>query len=376
MRNRTKTIIVTLLTIVSLLTCFGANSVVKVVAVGSEMDGNDTFANATTLSSNESVTGQISGSNDADWYKLKIKKAVAFQFKFSNLDKEKASWKISIYNSNLKLITSFSTELSDYITYTSPLGYEKGSEVYYVVEPQIYSVGKSYQIEVIYLTNYDWEKECNDDSSSATKLVSTKPLCGVLNEGNIYDYDWYVYTVKSEDPFYFELSNLNKVGGSWTITIYGNDLKQLTDFYTDGKSYITDTKEYQGFKKGDKVYIRIERGLDFLGYSTGKIYELKVIDNFMELPSNDKKSDSDADSSTSDITVYSALSGTNVVVGKADGGAKVSVKYGKKTYTVTADSNGIFKVKTAKLKKGNSIIIWQTVDEDNSEKATVKVTNK
>ena len=79
------------------------------------------------------------------------------------------------------------------------------------------------------------------------------------------------------------------------------------------------------------------------------------------------------DSNAEIDTPYSILADTNVVVGKTEAGATVYVKQGKKTYSATADANGIYRVKTGKLSKGKSVKMWQKVDKSTSKKVTVKI---
>ena len=345
--------------VISVLFLFLGGSV-DIIAATTATDNNETFMTATPIKSDTAVKGMIDDFEDVDWYKHTIDKTSGFQIKFTNLADQEGEWNIKIYDSNVRLIKDYAIE-SNYTDITLPYAYAKGEDIYFVVaQRDNLSVGKQYQIEILYLTDFEWEKENNDDRENATKLESTKPLYGVINDSqSVADSDWYVYTVKNNDPFYFEITNTATRNTTWNLEVYDNNFTKLMAREFPYSNYIFDTEKYEGFKKGDKVYVHIYRRDN----NVGIIYELKVVDG-----DTDKKSDN--------VNVISILAGTNVVVGQADAGAKVSVKYGKKTYTTTADSDGFYRVKTAKLKKGKSVTIWQTVNKKDSKKTTVKVVNK
>lgn len=332
-------------------------------------DNNETFMTATNFSLKKPAKGQLADSEDIDWYKLKVEKAAAFRIKFTNFNSETGAWRINIYDNEVNQIDWFDTKTSNYLYSSSLYSVEKGTDIYVKVSTNYQTIGKDYQIEVEYLDEgYNWEKENNDDSSVATKLESGKARHGVISYSSNSDIDWYVYTVKSNDPFSFKFTNMDTETGTWRIEIFDKDLQKLGWNDILGTNYTYETDQFT-YKKGDKIYIKISPN----NLTKGKIYEIKAIDS-SATTSTDDKSDS-SDNSTLK-TPYSVLAGTNVVVGKANAGATVNVTYGKKTYKATADSDGIYRVKTAKLKKGKKLTIWQTADKKDSEKISVKVVEK
>lgn len=334
-------------------------------------DNNETFMTATEITSKKPVVGQLADKDDKDWYKYKVESSSAFQLKFTSLSTVQSYWTISIYDSKANKLCDLDSVRDGFITITDPYCFEKGSDVYFVVTYYDFGylshcIGEDYQIEIIYLNDYNWEVESNDENSSATKIEAKNPRYGVMNNFGYYgklDVDWYVYNIKDDNPFSFEITNTDPQNASWVIEFYDKDLKYIDKLSTKESDYITETAKFT-YSKGDKIYIKIQNP-EYGTRPLGLIYQLKVLDN-----------STDESDNFSEANVYSVLAGTNLVVGKADPGAKVSVKYGKKTYTATADANGIFRVKTAKLKKGKSITIWQTIDKKDSEKVTVKVVKK
>ena len=193
-------------------------------------------------------------------------------------------------------------------------------------------------------------------------------MCSILNTDE--DEDWYVYEVKSKDSFSFYIKSLEINDSRFWLGIYVEDtdgiLQQKGAWrIQDGADGFT-SEELGGYSKGTKIYLNVTNAY---GSGTGVRYIIAA---------NDSVKNSTSDTNTEgklDIPI-SVLANSNIVVGKAEPGATVTVQYGKKKYTGTADDEGIYRIITAKLKKGKKVIIWQKVGSATSDKTTVKVATK
>lgn len=332
---------------------------------------------ASDLKANKTVTNVLNSADEEAWYRFEVTETGSQQFSFKSKGVDGSRFWMGIYvvdddgvlqqayvermkdgaDGNLSTEFSYQKETVIYVNITNAYGDGTGIE---------YSLTANTSTEPV--KNCVWATKDSDKYTDANKITSKNRVCSILNTGA--DEDWYVYEVKNKDSFSFYIKSLGVNGARFWLGIYVEDndgvLQQKGAWrINDGADGYT-SDELGGYTKGTKIYVNVTNAY---GDATGVRYILAVNDTV-------KNSSSDDASVSDNSDVISILAGTNVVVGKADPGAKVSVKYGKKTYTATADADGIYRVKTAKLKKGKSITIWQTVNKQDSEKTTVKIVSK
>jgi hypothetical protein len=320
------------------------------------------------LTDKKPLLGIINSDSEVDWYKYTVNSTNPFKIVLDNMSESDLRWRFSIYdNDGSTLLWDKNTDWSVASTASCNLMYEKGHELYIKINNCSSSENKIYQIKIIIDNSTGWAKEDNGSSEKAYKIDSTSDIKEFLGPNN--DVDWYVYSAKKNEKIAFEFSNTESADGRWNLRFYeGNVDKVIDETNLDWNEF---SYKYEiNATRGTRYYICVSD----CSSSYDKVYKLSVRDS-VEHTSKDNV-ESGSDDGQGITSPYSILAGTNVVVGKADAGAKVSVKYGKKTYTATANSEGIYRVKTAKLKKGKSVTIWQTVNKQDSEKVTVKVVNK
>ncbi len=340
----------------------------------SAAEGNDSYDTATVMKENKTITSRLNTDKDIDWYLFEVPDSVGVEwveFKSSAIEGD-GRFDISIFVGEdgmpaTQIRNSGYLFAPERITFTE-LSYAKGTQLYIKVQRRLSSpVGVDY--DITFCTSAEPVKECdwaieNDDNfAGANVLTGSKQLCGILNTGD--DVDWYKYEVKNSAPFNFTFKSCVVEGdGRFDITIFesadGMPAKQI-----DNSGYLLAPEKYispdYAYSKGSILYIKINRRLNN-GEGIRYILSAKDTTNDLAIGSLNKP--------------YSILAGTNVVVGKAEAGATVYVKYGKKTYNAVADADGIYRVTTAKLSKGKSVKIWQKVGKTTSKKITIKVVKK
>ena len=329
--------------------------------------GNDTYETATKLKNNTTITSSLEGKDDVDWYVYEVNDSTGVEWiEFKALEN---SFSVQVYIDDDGIPTDRIFNGFDEHTYKSnEFSLSKGTILYVSVGgPWIGNAnGVEYNLTMCTskepVTGCEWAIEDDGNYENANIITSSKNLCGVTNPND--DVDWYKYIVKNDKPFKFKFQSTKADAEDFQFYVYeGDDGIPSEQIFGKYRLKAAETEEFT-YPKGTVIYIKVNA---YSNVTSGVRYKLSVTDTAKNSAEN---------TTSEDTAVISILAGTNIVVGKADPGAKVSVKYGKKTYTSTADANGYYRVKTAKLKKGKKVTIWQTVDKKDSDKVTVKVVEK
>lgn len=334
------------------------------VNVKAEME-KDVKGLAKELTANKAVNDKLD--SDIKWYKFKVTETGVQQFQIKALTGS-GRYNVMFYyvdkDGALQEIMGDATSAEEADgTLFHELSYQKGTILYASISAYYNeTVGNEYALTV--KTDKEPVKDCKwaekdaDSSDTANKITSKTKICSILNTKE--DSDWYKYEVKNDKEFSFNCKSMQTSGDyclKMQIYIDGTDgnLQMVTEgtVYNGADGLTLDKLTY---KKGTNVYVQI---VNCYGWANGERYIVSVTDSTENVPKVD--------------TPISILANSNIVVGKAEAGAAVTVQYGKKKYTGTADEDGIYRIITAKLKKGKKVTIWQKVGNDTSEKVTVKV---
>jgi hypothetical protein len=344
--------------------------------------GNDTYDVAEKISVNETKKSVLNSKEDVDWYRFEVNDSVGVEwidFKSTSIEKSH-TFHVVVYKEEDGMPATILEDSGDWMSapekfLSREFSFEKGTVLYIkVFKGYIDPSGIEYTLSIG--NSKEPVKDCvwaieNDDSyENANKITSKNQLCGILNSDD--DVDWYKYEVKNTKNFSFVFkSTIVEKEHCFRVEIFESEDGMPKDRIADSGDWMSAPEKFvseeYSYEKGTILYVKVRKG-----YQSGKgiRYIMSVKDSV-----KDSSQDS-SDNATGIETPYSILAGTNVVVGKADAGSTVNVKYGKKTYKATADENGIYRVKTAKLKKGKKVTIWQTVGKTSSEKISVKVVEK
>jgi Fe-S cluster assembly iron-binding protein IscA len=329
------------------------------VGVEVKAAGNDNYDNAAKLKSDKAESATLN-KDEADWYIYEVENSVGVEW----LDLKSSTpdgnhfW-ITIYKSDDGIPSEQIIDTGWVNNYTSQeFSFSKKTVLFVRVGGDAgFTYSLTMKTDKTPLSDCEWALEDDDNYDNANVITSSNKVCALLNTGD--DVDWYRYNVKNDKPFSFKNQSTMPDGNHFWLTVYKSEDGIPTEKIADTGWVNNYTSQEFSYSKGTVIYVRVsgDRGIR---------YKLSVND------SNEKGSKD----TSNDVETYSILAGTNVVVGKAEAGATVNVKYGKKTYKATADENGIYRVKTAKLKKGKKVTIWQTVGKTSSEKISVKVVEK
>ncbi len=355
---------------VALVCCLLFITLGSSVSARAEME-SEVSDKAVEIASNKLVEDVLNDDSEVKWYKYKVAETGSQQFFFKSSGigrNNRFSFRVYYSDEDGVLQEIYRDALGDGAEghLTREYSFEEGTVLYIRIANGWDAKGYTYSLSVNTSTealkNCVWAEKDANSEKAANPLSSANRICSILNTEK--DQDWYKYEVKNNKPFsfYFKSTGIGR-SNRFKVAVYYEDKdgvfqQVINDVIGDGADGHT-TKELS-FDKGTKVYVLVANGYDANGYR----YILAVNDTI------DHSSEAKIAKVEEPISI---LAGTNVVVGKAEPGATVSVKYGKKTYKAVADDNGYYRVKTAKLSSGKTAQIWQTVGKKSSDKVKVKV---
>ncbi len=355
---------------VALVCCLLFITLGSSVSARAEME-KDVKSKATELVAGKTVSGVLNSSDEVNWYRFVVKDSGAqqFYFKSSAIGASRFWMGIYIVDKDGVLQQAGAWKMNDGAegNTTQEFSYEKGTVIYvHITNNYGYATGVNYSLTANTISepikNCEWAEKDADTQETANTLSSANRQCSVLNTKD--DVDWYKYEVQNNKEFSFYIKSTGIGSSRYWMGIYVEDadgiLQQVGAWkIADGADGYTSQK--LSYEKGTKVYVHVTNNY---GYATGVRYILAVNDTI------DHSSEAKIAKVEDPISI---LAGTNVVVGKAEPGATVSVKYGKKTYKAVADDNGYYRVKTAKMSDGKTAQIWQTIGKKSSDKVKIKV---
>jgi len=248
--------VLALLMLFSAFSCFSVTGFAADTAL-TEKESNDTAATANEIKVAETNVGALQSSKDVDWYKFTSDKDYfTVDFGYQNISDQDGvyyTWKLTIYNENLKTIKYY-VNFSSFSSLKFPIT----GTIYVKVEAEY--VGSSDIVNIPYIltaktyTDAHWENENNESSSVATVLTSNQQYVGALQE--VGDVDWYKFTSDKDyftvDFGYQNISDKDGVSYTWKVTIYDETL-QTIKYYVAFSSFSSPEFPITG-----TIYVKVE----------------------------------------------------------------------------------------------------------------------
>lgn len=235
-----------------------------------EQEYNDSKANATIISSNSALHGNLYSEDDVDYYKYTVDVTGYYNFTFTNVTAQSANWLLSVTDSSLNELEG--DRIEGYTYTTNTYNFKKGTVLYLKVKDYYWgdSQSKEYTITVNAKSSSKWEQEKNNTYKVANTLKSNTAKIGNLYTGD--DVDYYKYTATKtgtvKTTFTFDADD---VRDGWKITIYDSSkkaIKTVSDITTDKTISFKATK-------GKKYYV-VVRAVDNRYCPINISYNLKV----------------------------------------------------------------------------------------------------
>ena len=231
-----------------------------------EHESNDISSQASFLSINEQMSGNLAGNNDVDFYLFHVNAPQYFSLYFKSDNKEK-SYNINFYkDSENNLFNSFNVPQGKSIYF--PFGLNIGK--YYIkITGQ---GGESLKPYFFYISTYE-STNLEIESNNTIKFANAISK-GSGKKGRIYsniDIDYYGFNINEKMPFWIDFTSETTFGDYQVSIVNENNQKIYSKESNDGKMITLINNRFPG-----NYYIKIENNGDVDQY---KDYHLKIETN-------------------------------------------------------------------------------------------------
>jgi len=215
------------ITIIAIITLICTIGCITAFAASSETEDNNSAANATSISVNQAVSGNLSKSSDVDWYKFTVSSDGYITVSMSHdvISTTNVLWRFQIYHSDgTTYIDGRNTSWDVYgnkdaLTYSIGIG----AGTYYVkVYASSYNAA-TYNLKVNFTASDVWETELNNEPAKADTITVNKAYYGSTSTSG--DVDWYKFTVPSNGYVTIDFKHdvVSSTNEYWKMEIYQSD---------------------------------------------------------------------------------------------------------------------------------------------------------
>ncbi len=199
------------------------------VTILSRQEANaETFSDAKNISVNKTYYGTIQERSkyEQDYYKFTVSDAGCVTVHFTNplQNDSGAYWWVGLYDSSYNAIASADIYGNTTSTNLAATGVQRGT---YYIKVQSASwdsccSNSTYGIKAVYTKSSVWEKECNENPTTATPITLNTTYYGTTADSSRYEQDYYKFTVSSKKTYVIGLttSNLKDGNAYWVMYLY------------------------------------------------------------------------------------------------------------------------------------------------------------
>jgi hypothetical protein len=265
---------VSLLAITCFILLLLSNLYVQAYDEYTEVESNNTLANATAMFLDRAYSGKLGSSKDIDYYMFTLDNPgdvqVVFSHESTKYESTSKSWYVRVLdaeNNEYQSMYSTGSETEKSIN----LGLSEGT--YYIRLESAWSyLDMDYNIQVDYNQGYYYEKEFNNTRALATNLEFNSNYIGRL--GSSSDVDYYKFTLDSPGNIQADFSHDSTMKettvSSWYVKILDSENNEYRSMSSSGSDL--DKKMSIGLPQGT-YYIKILSASEYLS----KDYSLQVI---------------------------------------------------------------------------------------------------
>lgn len=231
-----------------------------------EKEKNDEIISAnviTQILDNEMITihGNIDNFYDRDYYQIDVEQdgVIGMSFCHDNYTDNFQGWKISLINFDSEVLAEFTSNWQTTKTYAPNIGIAAGT--YYVLVEQNDNFNDGlYELNMVWHASDYWEKEFNDEISSARNyLVEGFGCCGSIM--SMDDNDYYIFQCERTGTYKvtFEHENLTDEYRSWVISVLNRDSEELWEDPLYSCVNQVKVERDVPLKEGEVYYILVDR---------------------------------------------------------------------------------------------------------------------
>lgn len=230
-----------------------------------EIEWNDSFTTADTLSLGSISNGSIMESDDMDYFKFTLPKTGYVQINFSHepVDSEARLWNIQFYNGQYEELFSRLSTGTEVNQSLPKIGLPAGTFYIKLRRWDGWS-DVPYSVKVNYATSSNWETEWNNSFTTADPLSLGATVNGSIMESD--DADYYKITLPSRKKLYitFQHNAVNSTNSCWEVWVYNQNYQEITKTECQGNKR-TVTLDAGSLSKGI-YYIKVKSAYSY--YST------------------------------------------------------------------------------------------------------------
>ena len=228
-----------------------------------EKELNDTFTDATPIVTNVEYYGTTDSgySSGSDYYTFKIVQDGCITLNFTNplQSNDDHYWSMYLYNGKYEEICLREIYGNKDNTKAVSIGVEEGT--YYIkIQSSKYGYGKStdiYGITAMFEASDYWEKEFNDEFTTATKIKVDTKYYGTTHMGYEKEKDYYSIDISDTGVYAVEIytDNLRNDDEYWTMCLYDSSYNEI------GKTYVYGNKTKHTIASAlskETYYIKVE----------------------------------------------------------------------------------------------------------------------
>lgn len=188
-----------------------------------ETELNDTYQMADSINLNEQYYGSMQRREDADWYKFTTAQDgyISLDFTHGYIEDNDPFWQIDIYNDSYSMIEYYRSGGKNVTSSGWQIGIPAGT--YYIKVYNYYYSDLEYGLKVNYNSSDAWEKELNDDYTTATSINLNTTYYGSI-QGGRSDADWYTFISSGAGVYKFSFAHdyIEDNDKFWEVRIYNS----------------------------------------------------------------------------------------------------------------------------------------------------------
>jgi len=247
-----------------------------------EQEFNESASTATNISLNTMYYGTTRKGyrDEQDYYKFTVSDAGYVTVNFTNPLQSSSEhyWSVYLYDSSYEEIDSAYIYGNTTSTNLAAIGLQRGTYYIKVDSGAAYSDGSNfsnstYGIKAIYTKSSVWEKELNENPTTATPINMNMTYYGTTRGGQGYEQDYYKFTVSSKKTYAIGLttSNLKDGNAYWVMYLYDAQYNAIAsaDIYGNRTYHAIKAKLPKG-----TYYVKVQSAY-YSSYSDS-VYKLKV----------------------------------------------------------------------------------------------------
>ena len=245
-----------------------------------EKELNDSFASATGVRTDTTLSGTVKDKDDVDFYAFDPDDGPGYlvlTFSHEYLETSDNRWKLTLYDGDNVEMVTYNVNGKTTKAMFDPIGIP-GGRYYLRIESYYHSSGSTsstpYEFRLAWTRDSSWEREFNNAFSSANRMETGSPVSGSVMHGKDADYYRVEIPKAGQYAVTFQHEYIETSDNRWKVTVFNADNAETGSFSVKGK----ETRSAFGFQmNAGYCYIKVENYYSSSSSSTSAAYQLTVV---------------------------------------------------------------------------------------------------